>query len=74
MPKVRGKVKWFNDEKGYGFIERDDREKDVFVHFSSVENVAGGRVVLEEGERVEFDVIAQAKGPKADNVVRLDRK
>lgn len=69
--RTQGTVKWFNDEKGYGFIERDDKEKDCFVHFSSVENIGGGRVTLQEGERVEFDVSTSAKGSRADNVKRL---
>ena len=61
-----GKVKWFNPEKGYGFIVRDDGEKDVFVHYSAIQG-AGYRS-LEEGQRVEFDVTQGAKGPQAANV------
>mgnify|MGYP001577010150 CR=1 FL=1 len=61
-----GKVKWFNPEKGYGFIVRDDGEKDVFVHYSAIQG-AGYRS-LEEGQRVEFDVTQGAKGPQASNL------
>lgn len=62
----KGKVKWFNAEKGYGFIEGD--QGDVFVHFSAI--VMDGYKALEEGAEVEFDVIEGAKGPQAANVVR----
>jgi len=60
-----GKVKWFNDTKGYGFIERDDGT-DVFVHHSDIEGE--GYKSLTEGEAVEFEVIQGQKGPKATNV------
>ena len=66
MPTVKGKVKWFNDQKGYGFIQRDDGGKDVFVHHSAI-NASGFRT-LSEGQIVQFDVIEDAKGPKAQNV------
>jgi len=49
-----GKIKWFNDEKGYGFIEQDDGGKDVFVHFRQVNNNTGGRVSLADGQKVTF--------------------
>jgi cold shock protein len=61
-----GVVKWFNGEKGYGFIARDNEEKDVFVHFSAI-NSAGFRT-LREGQRVEFEVTEGEKGPQAQNV------
>ena len=61
-----GKVKWFNDAKGYGFIERDDGE-DVFVHYSSI--VGEGYRTLPEGSAVEFDIEEDSKGPRAANVV-----
>jgi len=61
-----GVVKWFNGEKGYGFIARDDEEKDVFVHFSAI-NSEGFRT-LREGQRVEFEVVDGDKGPQAQNV------
>lgn len=66
MPTIKGKVKWFNDHKGYGFIQRDDGGKDVFVHHSAI-NASGFRT-LAEGQAVEFEVLEDAKGPKAQNV------
>lgn len=63
MPQ--GTVKWFNDEKGFGFIAVDDEAKDVFVHVSAI---ADGDS-LGEGQRVTFDVSQSPKGPRADNVV-----
>jgi len=62
-----GKVKWFNDQKGFGFIQRDDGGKDVFVHHTAIN--AGGFRSLAEGQVVQFDIIEDAKGPKAQNVV-----
>ena len=64
-----GTVKWFNDSKGFGFLTRDDGEKDVFVHHSAIQG--GGFKSLSEGERVEFDVVDGQKGPAAENVVQL---
>ena len=63
-----GKVKWFNAEKGYGFITAEDG-KDVFVHYSGL-NMEGFKS-LEEGAQVEFDVTEGAKGPQATNVTKL---
>jgi len=63
----RGRVKWFNAEKGFGFIERDGGN-DVFVHFSAI-NMDGYKT-LEEGIEVEFEVVEGAKGPQASNVTR----
>jgi len=63
--KQKGKVKWFNSEKGYGFIEAEDG-KDVFVHFSAL-NMEGYKA-LEEGATVEFEVIEGEKGAQAANV------
>ncbi len=68
MPTT-GTVKWFNDEKGFGFITRDDGEKDVFCHFSAISG--DGFKSLQEGDKVEFDVVAGQKGPSAENVVKV---
>lgn len=64
----RGTVKWFNNQKGYGFIS-DEEGNDVFVHFSGL-NMDGYKS-LNEGEEVEFDVVEGAKGPQAANVTRI---
>jgi CspA family cold shock protein len=69
MARSTGKVKWFSQEKGYGFIQQDSGP-DVFVHHSQIQSK--GFRTLNEGERVEFDVIEEPKGLKAQNVVRLD--
>jgi CspA family cold shock protein len=61
-----GKVKWFNGEKGYGFISQDDGNSDVFVHFSAIQ--ADGYRSLEEGAAVEYDVTQGDKGLQAENV------
>ena len=63
-----GKVKWFNDAKGFGFITHEDGQ-DCFVHHSAIEG--GGFKTLTEGERVQFDLVQGQKGPAAENVVRL---
>ena len=65
---MTGKVKWFNAEKGYGFIEREEGG-DVCVHFSAIQ--ADGFKTLEEGQAVEFDVVEGPRGEQAANVVRL---
>jgi CspA family cold shock protein len=65
---VVGTVKWFNDEKGYGFIAREG-ERDVFVHFRSIEGT--GRKTLTEGQQVQFTIGEGQKGPQAENVVPL---
>ncbi|WP_409343782.1 cold shock domain-containing protein [Paenibacillus sp. MBLB4367] len=65
---MQGKVKWFNAEKGYGFIEREDGG-DVFVHFSAIQTE--GFKTLEEGQAVEFDIVEGGRGPQAANVVKL---
>jgi CspA family cold shock protein len=63
---AQGTVKWFNSEKGYGFITRDDGGADVFVHFSAIQ--MDGYKSLDEGQRVEFDVGQGQKGPQAESV------
>ncbi|GAE31561.1 MULTISPECIES: cold shock domain-containing protein [Halalkalibacter] len=65
---MQGKVKWFNAEKGFGFIEREDGD-DVFVHFSAIN--AEGFKSLDEGQDVEFEIVEGARGPQAANVVKL---
>ena len=65
---MKGTVKWFNNQKGYGFISDEDGN-DVFVHYSGI-NIEGFKS-LEEGQSVQFDVVEGAKGPQAANVVRL---
>ncbi|HHT73360.1 MAG TPA: cold shock domain-containing protein [Firmicutes bacterium] len=64
---MTGKVKWFNAEKGYGFIECDNGN-DVFVHFSAIQGT--GFKTLNEGEEVSFDIVEGDRGPQAANVVR----
>lgn len=65
---MQGRVKWFNAEKGFGFIEHEDGD-DVFVHFSAIQQ--DGYKSLEEGQQVEFDIVDGARGPQAANVVKL---
>jgi CspA family cold shock protein len=64
---MQGKVKWFNKEKGFGFIERDDGN-DVFVHYSAIQQ--DGFKTLQEGDSVEFDIVEGPKGLQAANVTR----
>ncbi|MBX0313181.1 MAG: cold-shock protein [Sulfurihydrogenibium sp.] len=66
---MTGTVKWFNSKKGFGFITRDDGQGDVFVHFSAIQS--RGFKTLEEGQKVEFEIVQDEKGPKAANVVRV---
>jgi len=63
---INGKVKWFNQSKGFGFIEREDKEKDVFVHVSAVQDA--GMKGLEDGQALTFDVEDGPKGPNAVNL------
>ncbi|HEX6203639.1 MAG TPA: cold-shock protein [Thermoanaerobaculia bacterium] len=67
--RTTGKVKWFNEAKGFGFITPDGGQKDCFVHFSAISG--SGFRTLNEGDRVEFDIVEGQKGPAAENVVRL---
>ena len=64
----KGTVKWFNNQKGYGFIS-DEQGNDIFVHFSGINS--DGFKSLEEGQAVEFDVVDGAKGPQGTNVTKL---
>lgn len=66
--RMQGKVKWFNSEKGYGFIEREDGD-DVFVHYSAIN--AEGFKTLDEGQTVEFEIVEGQRGPQAANVEKL---
>jgi cold shock protein len=65
---VQGRVKWFNNSKGYGFIGRDDGS-DVFVHYTAI--VGEGYKTLNEGDKVQFEIVQGPKGPQAANVVKL---
>lgn len=67
--RTTGRVKWFNETKGFGFITPDDGTRDCFVHFSAISG--SGFRTLAEGEEVEFDVVDGEKGPAAENVVRV---
>jgi len=64
-----GRVKWFNDSKGFGFIEQTEGGKDIFVHFSALQDE--GFKTLREGDEVSFDIIEGPKGPQATNVVKI---
>ncbi|HOC02315.1 MAG TPA: cold shock domain-containing protein [Candidatus Ratteibacteria bacterium] len=68
MAKEKGKVKWFNNAKGYGFVERENGE-DVFVHYTAI--MGDGYKTLEEGATVEFEVVQGKKGLQATNVVKV---
>ena len=66
---AQGTVKWFNGEKGYGFITPDGGAADVFVHFSAIQG--SGFRTLEEGQAVEFEIVDGPKGPQAGNVTKM---
>ncbi len=70
MTIIKGTVKWFNSKKGFGFIEREDKEKDAFVHASAVK--AAGMRYLNEGDKLEFTLEDGKKGPSAVNLKKLD--
>lgn len=63
-----GTVKWFNSEKGFGFIQIENENKDFFVHHSEIQSSGYGRVSLDEGQRVSFEIGRNEKGPQAKNV------
>lgn len=70
MQKLKGVIKWFNDEKGYGFIKGED-DKDIFVHYSTIREE--GHKTLNEGQEVEFEAVNTEKGFQAKNVVKKEK-
>ena len=71
MSTLQGKIKWYNGKKGYGFIERDDKEKDAFIHASAVKSA--GLRYLNEGDKLEFELSEDSgKGPSAINIKKVD--
>lgn len=68
---TNGTVKWFNDDKGFGFIEQEDGGKDVFVHFRQINSNGYDRVSLNEGQKVTYEIGEGEKGPQAENVTPL---
>jgi len=68
---VNGTVKWFNSEKGFGFIEPENGENDVFVHYRQINSNGYDRVSLNEGQKVTFEIGKGEKGPQAENVTGL---
>ena len=67
---LKGKVKWYNEKKGFGFIERDDKEKDAFVHASTLKKA--GISFLNEGDKIEFNLEDSPKDPSAVNLKKVD--
>jgi len=70
MTIIKGTVKWFNGKKGFGFIEREDKEKDAFVHITAVK--AAGIKALQENDKLEFTLEDGPKGPSAVNLKKID--
>ena len=68
-----GEVKWFNNRKGYGFISVEDKDEDVFVHFSAIKGDNDEFKSLNEGDKVTFDIVQADKGPQAENVEIIER-
>ena len=71
MALVNGTVKWFNSDKGFGFIEQEENGKDIFVHFSQINGNDYERVSLNDGQKVTFEIGEGHKGPQAENVTGL---
>ena len=71
MSNSTGIIKWFNDSKGYGFIQADNTDKDIFVHYSAIQG--DGFKSLVEGQRVQFELVEGPKGPLATNVSKVDQ-
>ncbi|MBN2781625.1 MAG: cold-shock protein [Campylobacterales bacterium] len=69
--QVNGTVKWFNSEKGFGFIEQDNGGKDVFVHYRQINSNGYDRISLKDGQKVTFEIGQGEKGPQAENVTAL---
>lgn len=70
---LTGRVKWFSDSKGYGFITPDDGSNDVFVHFSAIQSGTDFKT-LAENDRVQFEIVQGDKGPAAENVVKIEEE
>jgi len=66
-----GTVKWFNSEKGFGFIQRENGGEDIFVHYTGVNNTGYGRVSLEDGQKVTFEITEGKRGDQAINVTAI---
>lgn len=70
MPE-KGKVKWFSNVKGYGFLEKEGGDKDIFAHYSAIQS--DGYKTLDQGEEVTFDIVDGDRGPQATNIVRTKK-